>query len=462
MSLAERELFGAAGIKSILSVPVITETGFWGFVGFDSFTNYNQWSSSVIALLQMAARAIASAINRMLAEKRQLEIERQMQQSQKLESLGVLAGGIAHDFNNILMAIMGHSDLALQDLSPLSPVRENLVEIERASKRAADLCKQMLAYSGRGRFVLEKINLNELIREMIYLLRSSISKKAVLNMNLDEKIVLVEGDATQIRQIVMNLIINASDALNDAMGVITITTSEEEYSSDQLSQMDHGVDLRVGRYAKIEVIDTGTGMQSEVIAKIFDPFFTTKFTGRGLGLAAVLGIVRSHQGALSVTSEPGMGTNFTILFPACEKNNDRNSEQTGEGRAITHQNYKTVLLVDDEESVRNLGRLMLERCGYRVLTAANGLEAIEKYVHNADKISCTMLDLTMPVMDGEEAFNKIKAIYPDACIIITSGYDKEEIEQRFMGSDLAGVIEKPYRLEKLASALKEILETREK
>jgi len=457
MTAEEQRLFGEAGIKSILSVPIFSEKEFWGFVGFDSFSVYEPWSASVIALLQMAARAVGSAIERMAASQKRLELERQMQQAQKLESLGVLAGGIAHDFNNLLMAIMGHSDLALQDLSPLSPARESIIEIEKASKRAAELCRQMLAYSGRGRFIIEQINVNELIREMMHLLRTSISKKASLKMELDENVSDISGDATQIRQVIMNLITNASDALSESSGAIKIITAENVYRAKTLADLINGEGLSDGSYLEIIVEDTGSGMSPEILEKIFDPFFTTKFTGRGLGLAAVLGIVRSHRGALEVRSEVGKGTTFRILFPVCGSD-----QETGEGACEVKakdsiQEEKMVLLVDDEESVRNLGKLMIERCGYNAMVAVDGADAVRKYEMKQHSILCVLMDLTMPAMDGDEAFNEILKIDPGACVIITSGYNKAEIEKRFLGRPIAGVIEKPYSLEKLSLSLRSVL-----
>ena len=253
------------------------------------------------------------------AVKERERLHAQLQHAQKLESLGVLAGGIAHDFNNLLMSVLGNAEMALWDLAPESPARADLQAISAAAKRAADLAKQMLAYSGKGKFVIEPLNLSKLVADMAHLLEVSISKKVTLKYNFPESLPLVDGDATQIRQIVMNLIINASEAVGEKSGVINVTTGVMEADHAYLSEtyLDEG--LEEGYYIYLEVADTGHGMDRETVEKIFDPFFTTKFTGRGLGLAAVLGIVRGHRGALKVYSQPKHGTTFKVLFPCSEE-----------------------------------------------------------------------------------------------------------------------------------------------
>jgi PAS domain S-box-containing protein len=256
-----------------------------------------------------------------ISERRKLEeervtLEQQLRQVQKLESLGVLAGGIAHDFNNILMAILGNADLALMRIDQASPARENLAQIGKAATRAAELAKQMLAYSGKARFSVESIDLNEVLEDMIHLLEVSISKKAVLRLNLQPALPPVEADATQIRQIVMNLIINASEAIGDESGVISISTGALECTRAYLKDVWLDEKIQEGSYLFLEVSDSGCGMDKETLARLFDPFFTTKFTGRGLGMAAVLGIIRGHHGAIKVYSEAGKGTTFKVLLPA--------------------------------------------------------------------------------------------------------------------------------------------------
>ena len=371
--------------------------------------------------------SVTDITERKWAEEKRLQMERQMQQTQKLESLGVLAGGIAHDFNNLLTIILGNASLALDEMPPASPARDSLKAIEATSLRAAELCRQMLAYSGKGRFVIENIRMNDLIGEMISLLKASISKKAILNLNLKEPLPPLRGDPSQIRQVLMNLVFNASEAIGEHGGVITISTGMMECSNEDISEIYLDDNLTEGLYVWLEVSDTGCGMDHETQRRIFEPFFTTKFTGRGLGLSAVLGIVRGHKGALKVYSEPGRGTTFKVLFPAAESDRPLVPQSSSN---IQHSDWKgagTVLLVDDEESVRNLGNRMLERLGFKVLIAVDGQQALETFRELHNEIVLVILDLTMPYMDGEETFRELRRIDQKVRVIMSSGYTESEI-----------------------------------
>jgi len=404
---------------------------------------------------------IEDITERVQVEKERADMERQMLQAQKLESLGVLAGGIAHDFNNILMSILGNADLAFQDLKPHSPSRSRIQNIETAARRAAGLSQQMLAYSGKGHFVVEPIDLNGFIEEMDHLLDVSISKSVVLKYNFADELPSILGDATQIRQILMNLIINASEATEGKSGVICITTGALDCDRKYLdtfaaaSLIQHDQPLADGAYVFLEVADTGCGMDRETQDKIFDPFFTTKFTGRGLGMAAVLGIVRGHGGAIKVYSELGKGTTFKIFFPVNEvqaseslvQDTSPSDDWKGDG---------TLLLVDDEEPIRNLGEQMLERLGFNVITAADGREAVDLFREHSDEIVCVILDLTMPHMDGTAAFREMRGIRDDVKVIISSGYNEQDVKHQFLGKGLAGSLQKPYRMADLKKKLKEV------
>jgi PAS domain S-box-containing protein len=393
-----------------------------------------------------------------------MALERQVQQAQKLESLGVLAGGIAHDFNNLLMAILGNADLALDELSPMSPSRGNLQAIVVASKRAAELVKQMLAYSGKGRFVVEPIDAGGLIEEISHLLEVSISKKAVLKYNLAENLPTFDGDVTQIRQVIMNLMINASEAIGDKSGGIALSTGamdcDRAYLDDVNEVLRAGLDemLPEGVYTYFEVADTGCGMDAETIEKVFDPFFTTKFTGRGLGMSAVLGIVRGHKGTLKIYSEVGKGTTFKVFFPANEMpDNDLAVRSKDEAEEKDWRGSGTVLIADDEETVCAVGKQMLERMGFSVLTAPDGREALKVFREHADEIVCVLLDLTMPHMDGEEAFRAIRRLHPGVTVMLCSGYNEQDATQRFAGKGLAGFIQKPYNMAALREKLTQVL-----
>jgi CheY-like chemotaxis protein len=371
----------------------------------------------------------------------------------------VLAGGIAHDFNNILMAIMGHAELALMEISPMSAARDDIIEIITASRRAAELCRQMLAYSGKASLSRERVNLGELIEEMAHLLKTSISKKALLNLNLDRDLPPIHADPSQLRQVVMNLIINASEAIGDATGVIGVSVGATRCDEAYLSQTELRDDLAPGLYVNIEVSDTGCGMDAETQARIFDPFFTTKFVGRGLGLAAVLGIVRAHKGALKVYSEPGKGTTFKFLFPAMEAGDVESAQDEAEP-AGDWRGSGTVLLADDEETLRALGAQMMEMLGFTVLTASNGHEAVEIYRERGKEISIVLLDLTMPHMDGMQALDELRRINPGVRVVLASGYSREDLTARFADRGLSGVLQKPYALGKLRELLAGLLPRR--
>ena len=388
-------------------------------------------------------------------EEDRIRFEKQIQQTQKLESLGVLAGGIAHDFNNILMAVLGNAELVLLDLSPASPARKSTMEIITAAKRASDLSNQMLAYTGRASFVQEEIDLTELIEDMVHLLKTLITKKAILNLRLESGVPRIYADPSQVSQVIMNLIINASDAIGDKSGVITVSLGATICDDRYLSKTELFDELKPGLYVHIEVSDTGCGMTAKERERIFEPFYTTKFTGRGLGLAAVLGIIRAHKGAIKVYSEPDKGTNIKALFPAIDSDKYKAKEDYEEN----DNGWKgsgTVLFVDDEESLRALAGKMLELMGFSVIMAENGTEALKLYREKKDEISFVILDLTMPQMDGHQTFGELRKIDENIKVIIASGYNQDDVRSRFAGKSLLGIIQKPYTMEKLKSILKDI------
>jgi CheY-like chemotaxis protein len=367
----------------------------------------------------------------------------------------VLAGGIAHDFNNLLTGILGNADLAREELSPVAPARVSLHGIEVAARRAADLCRQLLAYSGRGRFLIQPINLQELVEEMGHLLAVSISKKVVLKSYFGQNLPSVEADATQLRQVVMNLIVNASEAIGERSGVISITTGLAHCDAAYLHSCLTSDEIKEGDFAYVEIADTGDGMDKATLDRIFDPFFTTKFTGRGLGLAAVLGIVRGHKGAIKVYSEKHHGSTFKLLFPVCESTpiplvsaNQAQAQYHGKG---------LVLLADDEETIRNLGRRMLERWGFEVVVAEDGREAVEKFQAHKDTIALVILDLTMPHLDGEACYRQLRQIRPDVRVILSSGYNEQDVVNRFAGKGLAGFVQKPYTSDELLAKMRTAL-----
>jgi PAS domain S-box-containing protein len=385
------------------------------------------------------------------------ELEEKMFQAQKLESLGVLAGGIAHDFNNILMSVMGNANLAMKRLAAESPAMENIRQIDSATSRAAELARQMLAYSGKGSFVVETLNIDKLVQEMIHILQVSISKHAVLRFNFNPNLPAVDVDATQLRQVIMNLVINASEAIGERSGVIAISTGAMDCDRDYLQSTYLDEELTEGLYVFFEVADTGCGMDRYTLDHMFDPFFSTKFTGRGLGMAAVLGIVRGHKGAVKAYSEVDKGTTFKVLLPASTRPETLYDLQNPE---MVWQGDGTILLVDDEESVRAICKDMLQDLGLDVITASDGREALKLFQENRDQISGVLMDMTMPHMDGEQAFRELRRIDPTIKIIMASGYNEQEISQKFLGKGLSGFIQKPYCISKLAETLHSLVERR--
>jgi len=387
-------------------------------------------------------------------EEEQAAIELKLQETQKLESLGVLAGGIAHDFNNLLTGILGNSSLARQELSSTSPVQSHLAQIEAVAVRAADLCKQMLAYSGKGRFQVQHLDLNELIHETGQLLQLSISKTANLRYHLTDSLPSIEADVSQIRQVLMNLVINASEAII-GQGTISLNTGVILADREYLEKTVLSPELPEGHYVYLEVSDTGSGMPPETQARIFEPFFTTKFAGRGLGLSAVLGIVRGHKGALRVYSEPGKGTTFKLIFPVAPgeaaplTQEEGDSSWTGTG---------TILIVDDDETVRIVTSRMVERFGFTSLLATNGLEGVDTFRARHAEITAVLMDLTMPHMDGEEAFRAIRGIDPKVRVLLMSGFNEQDAINRFTGKGLAGFVQKPFKPDQLRKKLRAILQ----
>ena len=369
-----------------------------------------------------------------------LKLQARVQKAQRLESLAVLAGGIAHDFNNLLVGILGNSHLALMTLPGESPVRSTIEDIERASKRAAELTNQMLAYSGRGRFEVTRFNLSKLVEEMGHLLELAITRAVVLRLDMASPEVLIEADATQIRQIVMNLITNASDAIGERSGVVTVRTGTIQATDEYLDDMVHGEDVGPGHYAYVEVSDSGIGMEPKVIERMFDPFFSTKHEGHGLGLAAMLGIVQGHRGAILVYSEVGKGTTIKVLLPLSESG----ELSATEALPLPPARGGMVLVVDDEEQVRTVAKRSLELAGYQVRTCSDGRGAIEEYREHGKNIGIVLLDMTMPHMDGKETFRQLRTLDHEARVILMSGYNEQDATSDFSGKGLAGFIQKPF------------------
>jgi two-component system, cell cycle sensor histidine kinase and response regulator CckA len=379
--------------------------------------------------------------------------EEALRQSQKLESLGLLAGGVAHDFNNLLVAILGQTTLAHSRLAPDHPARENLEKAVKATERAADLTRQMLAYSGRGHFQVRPVRLNTVIEENLHLLRVAVSKRVRLASELAPDLPPVDADAGQLQQVVMNLITNAAEAIGDREGTVTVVTGARAVGPSDTQLWRHtGEPLPPGRYVSLEVRDDGDGMEAATLERVFDPFFTTKFTGRGLGLAAVLGIVRGHKGGLSVESEVGRGTVFRLLFPVSTKAPAPGRPAPG-GPGLRG----AVLVIDDEDVVREaIGDALASR-NLPYLLARDGDEGLVLCRERGAEVGLVILDLSMPGRSGEETFRELRKVLPEVPVILSSGYGEDRAKAGFSGEDLAGFLQKPYRLSTLLAEVERCL-----
>ena len=408
--------------------------------------------ASVSPLMDDAGAFVgALAMVRDVTEMRRLESR--MLHAQKLESLGVLAGGIAHDFNNLLVGILGNVGLARSELPPGAPAQSYLKDVQVAATRASDLTAQMLAYAGKGRFVIQPLDMNQLIAEIAHLLTAVISKKARLHTEFTSDLPATLADATQIRQVVMNLITNASDALGEHPGTISVRTGVVEADAALLAGTYGDERLSPGCYVLLSVSDTGCGFDAETQARLFDPFFTTKFTGRGLGLAAVLGILRGHRGAIAVEAAPQQGARFTVLLPAAPTVAvvaPRGNE------ASTSRGAGLVLVADDEAAVRTVARRVLERAGYTVCMANDGREAVAMFAARADEIVAVLLDMTMPLLRGDEVYRELQKIRPDVPVVLTSGYSDPSQATSLAGT--VGFLAKPWTPQELLATLRTVLE----
>jgi two-component system, cell cycle sensor histidine kinase and response regulator CckA len=384
------------------------------------------------------------------------ESEDALRQSQKLESLGVLSGGIAHDFNNLLTTILGNTNLGAMHLAPESPAMPYLHQVEQATLRAADLTRQLLAYAGKGRLQVTEVDLNRLVVEMTQLLTVSLSKKAVIRYDLSSSLPFISADPSQMQQLVMNLVTNASEAIGDEVsGLITVRTGMQMVDDATQAGLLPALPLSAGEYVTLEVSDTGCGMAPEVRDRIFDPFYTTKFTGRGLGLSAMLGILRSHHGSLKVYSEQGRGSVFKLFLPALTVGTGGHPPGHVAGEWESHG---VLLLVDDEPGARAVARELARSMGFQVLEAADGLEAVALFELRHTEITAVLMDLTMPHMDGRQAFLRMHQTDPKIPVVLTSGYSEQDVLADFLGKGLAGFLPKPYQRSQFQSILRQAVE----
>jgi two-component system cell cycle sensor histidine kinase/response regulator CckA len=439
--------------------------------------------------LQKQMRRVRELQGELEQQRRLLAMEARLSQVKKLESLGVLAGGIAHDYNNLLTSILGNTDLALAHLPPSSPARAHLKHIEYAAQRAADLTRQMLAYSGRGQFLIRPLCLGEIVRGKLSLIRAALSDRVALACEIAPELPAVEGDPDQLGQLLMNLVGNAIDAMTETAGTIRVRADACHCTQDDLASIYLDEQLPEGRYVCLEVTDTGVGMTAETQARMFEPFFSTKFTGRGLGLSAVLGILRGHRGAVRVHSESGKGTTMRLFFPARDRGQrlpaaEGTTTRTREGgveaapratpaaprsrpsvpttaaspdggSAGAGTSGAGVLVIDDEETVRNVARTILERVGFTVVTAASGADGIARFREAAGQFCVVLLDMKLPLVSSRQVFDALVRIRPDVRVVLSSGYLGDEAIAPFDDKGIAGYLQKPYRFEELIACVQQ-------
>jgi signal transduction histidine kinase/ActR/RegA family two-component response regulator len=382
-------------------------------------------------------------------------LEAHVQQNQRLESIGVLAGGIAHDFNNLLTGVLGNASFLQERVVPGSREAAAADDLIAAGQVMAKLTSQMLAYSGRGRFQIQSLDLSAEVRQITNLLQASIPKNVRLSLALADGLSAIEGDSSQIQQVVMNLVINGSEAMGSKQGMVEVRTLSRRPEQSELAAAVTRPAVAAGEYVVLEVCDNGRGMPEETRSRIFDPFFTTKFAGRGLGLSAVLGIVRSHRGALVVQSSPAVGSTFRVFFPQAAALEAPAAPQW----TRSYRGSGTILIVDDEKLVLGMARSVLNYAGYEVLSASNGSEALDIYAARSGQIDAIVLDMTMPVLGGEETMERLAAGWPDAAVIATSGYDLKDAKWGFAVRP-AAFLQKPYTAAQLTSKVAEVVRSR--
>lgn len=455
------ELAAKAGVHSCWSHPFTNSAG--DVLGALALYSPEPRAPTAAQLegLKAAARMTGLAVERGRVEealrekrKRELELEEQLRQAAKMEALGVLAGGVAHDFNNLLTTISGNAELALMQLGEDHAARSNLDRIVVTSQRAGEFCSQMLAYAGRGTIRTGRVEVKALLAELSDLAHAALSKKATLTYSLHTEPIYVDADENQLLQVVLSLVTNAAEAIGDEEGTIEVATELAEYDAATLGRLAPDLTLSAGSYLRLTVRDTGAGMDDKTRARIFDPFFTTKFTGRGLGLAAVTGIVRKHGGLIRVESEPGVGTTFEVLLPTVDAL--PRAEPAARAAASGAPTTRHVLVVDDEEGPRQVFRRVLEVSGFSVAEAIDGEDALRVFREDPQAVDCVLLDLSMPRLGGHEVFREIRSIRDDVPVVVISGYSEQEILDRLDGAPVARVLRKPIGVDALVDTIRDV------
>ncbi|MCK4729668.1 MAG: response regulator [Desulfobacterales bacterium] len=447
---ADSGLLELLRIESLIVVPMVSGNAVVGLLGFDWVSEGKSWTDETVALIKIVGEIFINALQRKRAEQEKKELETKLQHAQKLEAIGTLAGGIAHDFNNLLMAIQGNASLVLFDIDPTHPFYEFLTNIKNQVESGAKLTRQLLGYARKGRYYVQPININELVENTSEAFGRT-RKEIIIHRELTGDLFAIEADQSQIEQVLMNLFVNAADAMPVGGNVVLKTMNATH--KDMKGKL---YDPKPGNYVQLTVTDTGKGMDKETLERIFEPFFTTKEMGRGtgLGLASVYGIIKGHGGYIDVESEPGRGTTFSIYLPATEEKVEKTVKPTEE----IVEGAGTILLVDDEDRIMDVGTKLLKRLGYTVLEARGGREAVEIYKDNKDKIDLVILDMVMPRMGGGEAYDRMKEINPNVKVLLSSGYSIESQAKEILARGCDAFIQKPFGMQDLSVRIREILD----
>lgn len=443
-------------VMSLAVFPVFRERVLWGLLMLDDRRTQRLWSAPELHALQTAAGLFSEAVTRAHELAERSRFQQKLQESQKLETLGVLAGGIAHDFNNLLTSVLGNATIARSSLTEPKSVDSHLHDIEVAARRAAELCQQMLAYAGKGRFEIALHDLNTIVADTSRLVMASISRRIDIVPEPANALPPVLVDAAQLRQVVLNLVLNAADAIADREGHIILRTSVVPATLRLFDGAVSAPEQPGANYVSLEVADNGCGMAQETVARIFDPFFSTKFTGRGLGLSAVLGIVRSHRGALFVSSRQGIGTTVRMLLPAAEPAaTDSTAAQPPVPAPPPEEGL--VLVIDDEPAIRQLAGQMLRRMGHDSVSAGDGEAGLETFKEEGRRIRLVLLDLAMPRMDGPTTLGELRRLQPAIPVILMSGYSPDDAAGRFANMPNTRFIQKPFGLQQLRATIAGLL-----
>ncbi|MBI1811855.1 MAG: response regulator [Nitrospirae bacterium] len=416
----------------------------------NAFGQQKEFSESDIKVLQSIGQMVAAEFERLSEEKEKEALREQLFHGQKLEAIGTLAGGIAHDFNNMLQGILGYAAYLKMKVPVDDPMYEPLTVIEDSAERAADLTKKLLGFARKGKYIPEPLNLNDVAENVIPIITRTFDRSIKIQTALKSDLWIVEGDRSQIEHVILNMCLNARDAMPEG-GILSIETFNTEITKETKPYRH----MKEGKYAVIKVIDTGTGMDEETLKRIFEPFFTTKEVGKGtgMGLPMAYGVVKNHNGFIEVDSAPGKGSAFTIYLPAIGEKAEREIEIA----KPLHKGKGGILVIDDEEIIRNVARDILHELGYDVLLASGGKEGIKIYADKKDIIALVILDMIMPEMGGKETFKKLKEINPDVKILISSGYGQDSLPEQAMDNGEAGFIQKPYNINEIAKVINKVI-----